>query len=145
MEGWHSSSKIFFIHTFSMTLFKILFWLKCFLFPSQCCMFAGPYLWTTQGKIPCICYITWINYVFSYTDGEWIVKWTEMYIVILLCVFLGAPPLSSSWLTEREKSQHFCVRWALCKHNTPPSCDFTCGGLGDSHQSIVIVILIPIF
>ena len=28
-----------------------------------------------------------------------------------------------------QKSQHGCVRWALCEHLTSPCHDFACGGL----------------
>ena len=35
---------------------------------------------------------------------------------------------------ESEKSQHGCVRWALCEHPTPPCSDFDCGGLEDHHH-----------
>ena len=33
-----------------------------------------------------------------------------------------------------EKSQHGCIRWALCEHLTPPCSDFACGGLEDHHH-----------
>ena len=32
---------------------------------------------------------------------------------------------------EEEKSQHGCIRWALCEHIIPPCGDFACGGLKD--------------
>lgn len=33
-----------------------------------------------------------------------------------------------------KKSQHGCVRWALCEHLPPPCSDFACGGLENCQQ-----------
>ena len=39
------------------------------------------------------------------------------------------PPQKKTILGLNEKSQHGCVRWALCEHLLPPCHDFACGGL----------------
>ena len=40
---------------------------------------------------------------------------------------------------EEEKSQHGCVRWALCEHLTSPCHDLACGGLRDDIICLDIV------
>jgi hypothetical protein len=39
----------------------------------------------------------------------------------------------------KKKSQHGCIRWALCEQLTPPCHDFACGRLEELHQTNEII------
>ena len=48
-----------------------------------------------------------------------------------ICCGVQLYKFGRNWFSKpaRKKSQHGCVRWALCEHLTSPCHDFACGGL----------------